>query len=69
MEKNCMNCSLRTITIEPATGREYSRCTLNDIRVNRRMHCEEWSDKVTITARPVYAVSVTSISTEKIRRH
>ena len=49
MKKNCMNCTLREVCIDMATGKEYSRCSLDKtMRVNRRMCCEMWSDQVTV---------------------
>lgn len=67
-EKNCTNCAKATER-RTATGHTGWRCVPNGMDVNARMCCEEWEERTTATARPVYAVSVTSISTEKIRRH
>lgn len=65
-DKNCTNCAKATER-RTATGHTGWRCVPNGMDVNARMHCEEWQKRT--TARPVFAVSVASISTEKIRRH
>lgn len=58
-------------TVGPTTGRTFHCCSLNNIQVNKRMHCEEWSDgspggKAPDTNRQfVGAVSVSGITTEK----
>ena len=65
-KKNCMNCMHRVPTGDGA------ECLKNEgMRVNERMHCDEWrsDDTTTMTAPPVFATSISSLSTEKIRRH
>ena len=48
MEKNCMNCTRRIVNLY-ADGREVNSCGLvPDMKVNARMHCEMWSNRVTI---------------------
>ena len=72
MEKNNCTTCLKVTERTTATGHTGWHCTVNDMDVNARMHCDggEWpQERTTATARPVYAVSVTSISTEKIMRH
>lgn len=42
MEKNCMTCGRRIVNLY-TDGREVNSCGLEpDMRVNRRMVCEEW---------------------------
>ncbi len=46
MNKNCLNCTHCEATID-VSGKEYALCGLcPDMRVNSRMHCERWSDKM-----------------------
>ena len=48
MDKNCMNCTRRIVNLY-ADGREVNICGLvPDMKVNARMHCEKWSNRVTI---------------------
>lgn len=61
-DKNCMNCMHRKPTSD-GTG-----CRLNpEMRVSRRMHCEEWrsDDTTTMTEPPVFGEGTSSLSTEK----
>lgn len=57
-----MNCANREAVLDMA-GRRFYRCSLDrEMRVNRRMHCQEWSDQLVI--RPSWAVGVSGL-TEK----
>ncbi len=48
MDKNCMTCGRRFVNIY-ADGREVNSCGLEpDMRVNARMHCEKWSNRIVI---------------------
>lgn len=43
-----MNCTRRIVNLY-ADGREVNSCGLvPDMKVNARMHCEKWSNRVTI---------------------
>ena len=45
MDKNCMNCTWRFVNLY-ADGREVNSCGLEpDMRVNAKMHCEEWKQR------------------------
>ncbi len=67
-EKNCTNC-IKATERRTATGHTGWHCTLNDIDVNRRMSCEEHEGSTTMTQQPVFATSISSLSTQKVRRH
>lgn len=48
MKRSCMNCTNREATLNCLTGKMGYRCSLDrEMRVNRRMCCEEWSGQVT----------------------
>lgn len=48
IEKNCLNCIRCESVLDVRTGMEWHRCLLDrDMRVNRRMHCEDWTGMVT----------------------
>lgn len=68
--KNCVNCMYR-VPLYDGTEVVRNECRQNHgMRVNCRMSCEEWrsDDTTTSTQQPVFAVSVTEISTQKTRR-
>lgn len=61
MDKNCLNCVYREVVYDCQTevgvgkkpmirtGNPYSRCAIDrELRVNGRMRCEKWSNRVTI---------------------
>ena len=65
MPKNCMNC-MRMVPTYDGMLRKGQHCQLDpDMPVNRRMCCEEWKSG-DIPDRFVGALSVSSISHEKI---
>lgn len=68
MENNCTTCTKATERVT-ATGCTGWHCILNDIDVNSRMGCEEHEARTTMTQPPVFATSISSSSTQKIRRH
>ena len=68
MKNNCTTCANTTERVT-ATGRTGWHCILNDIDVNSRMGCEEHEARTTMTQPPVFATSISSSSTQKIRRH
>lgn len=42
--KNCLSCTRCETVFDTRTGKEWHRCSLDrDMRVNRRMHCDEWT--------------------------
>ena len=58
--KNCMNC-MRLVPIFDGGARVGQRCQRNpEMRVNRRMHCDEWRSNDIIGA-----VSVSEVMHEK----
>jgi len=60
MERNCMNCVNREAVVNCQSGRRHYRCSLDrEMRVNRRMHCEEWADRVTTAGAAGVAVDAT----------
>lgn len=48
MDKNCLNCARRIVNLY-SDGREGTSCGLDpDMKVNARMYCEKWSNRVVI---------------------
>lgn len=65
MKKSCMNCARRCTVLNCATGVPSYRCGLDmDMRVNRRMCCEAWTDHIPV---PQYAIGTAGMTTFKKR--
>lgn len=65
--KNCLSCTRCETVFDTRTGKEWHRCSLDrDMRVNRRMHCDEWTGMVTINGTGIAeAVTATDLHGKK----